>query len=113
MPTQETNSERTDQPCAAIRASPAGVPLPEHAGQALEFLEHHLPALERDEVRHNLILANLGRLAAEHPPDLFRWTLGAPGACAVQSPGYPIVLGELTRAQCRALADETRDHDYP
>jgi hypothetical protein len=31
----------------------------------------------------------------------------------VQTPGYPIVLGELTRAQCCALADQTRDLDYP
>lgn len=79
----------------------------------LDFLERHRPALERDEVRHNVILANLGRLALDHPPDLLRWTLGAPGACAVQTPGYPIVLGEVTPAQCRALADETRALDYP
>jgi RimJ/RimL family protein N-acetyltransferase len=109
MPAQEANSESTDQPSAAVCASPAGVPPPE----ILDFLEHHRPALERDEVRHNVILANLGRLAVEHPPDLRRWTLGAPGACAVQTPGYPIVLGELTPAQCRALAEETRDLDYP
>jgi RimJ/RimL family protein N-acetyltransferase len=69
--------------------------------------------LERDEVRHNLILAILDRLAAGHAPDLRRWTLGPPGACAVQTPAYPVVLGELTPAQCRALADETRDLDYP
>jgi RimJ/RimL family protein N-acetyltransferase len=64
-------------------------------------------------VRHNVILANLNRLALDHRPDLLRWTLGAPGACAVQVPGYPIVLGELTQAQCRALADETCILDYP
>jgi len=113
MPTQETNPEPTDQPSAAVCASPAGVPVPEQAVQTPDFVEQHRPALEQDEVRHNLILANLGRLAAGHPPDLLRWTLGAPGACAVQTPGYPIVLGELTRAQCRALADQTRDLDYP
>ena len=113
MPTQETNPEPTDQPSAAVCASPAGVPVPEQAVQTPDFVEQHRPALEQDEVRHNLILANLGRLAAGHPPDLLRWTLGAPGACAVQAPGYPIVLGELTRAQCRALADQTRDLDYP
>ena len=81
--------------------------------QTLDFIEYHQPALERDEVRHNLILAILGRLALDHAPSLRRWALGAPGACAVQTPGYPIVLGELTPAQCRALADETRDLDYP
>jgi hypothetical protein len=91
----------------------AGVPPLEQTVQTLDFVEHHRPALERDEVRHNVILANLGRLALEHPPILLRWTLGAPGACAVQTPGYPIVLGEFALSQCRALADETRDLDYP
>jgi hypothetical protein len=85
----------------------------EQAAQTLDFVEYHRPALERDEVRHNVILANLGRLVLDHPPKVRRWTLGAPGECAVQSPGYPIVLGELTQAQCRALAYETRDLDYP
>jgi RimJ/RimL family protein N-acetyltransferase len=102
MPTQEANSEPTDQ--AGACASTAGGPPP----KVLDFLEYHRPALERDEVRHNLILANL-----DHPPELRQWTLGAPGACAVQTPGFPIVLGELTPAQCRALADETRVLDYP
>jgi len=36
--------------------------------QILDFVEHHRPALEREEVRHDVILANLGRLALEHPP---------------------------------------------
>jgi RimJ/RimL family protein N-acetyltransferase len=107
MPNQEANSEPTDQ--AGACASPAGGPPP----KVLNFVEHHRPALERDEVRHNVILANLGRLALDHPLELRQWTLGAPGACAVQTPGYPIVLGELTREQCRALADETRILDYP
>jgi RimJ/RimL family protein N-acetyltransferase len=111
MPTRETNSEPTDQPSATVCASP--VPLRAQSEQARDFVEHHQPALERDEVRHNLILAILGRLTEEHPPDLSRWTLGDSGACAVQTPGYSIVLGELTRAQCRALADETRDLDHP
>ena len=89
------------------------MPPVEQTVQTLDFVEHHRPALEREEVRHNVILANLGRLALEHPPILLRWTLGAPGACAVQTPGYPIVLGELAPSQCRALAEETRDLDYP
>jgi RimJ/RimL family protein N-acetyltransferase len=62
---------------------------------------------------HGLILAILDQFAGKHPADLQRWTLGAPGACAVQTPRYPIVLGELTQAQCRALAEATRDQDYP
>ena len=79
--------------------------------QPSEFAEHHRPALESDEIRHNLILALLGRVADN--PHIRRWTLGGPGACATQTPGYPIVLGEVTPAQSRALAEETRDLDYP
>ncbi|MBO0732692.1 MAG: hypothetical protein J2P57_25765, partial [Acidimicrobiaceae bacterium] len=113
MPTQETNPEPADQSSPAAGATAAGVHPPRQTGQTPDFAEYHRPALERDEVRHNLILAILDRLAAGQPPDLLRWTLGPPGACAVQTPGHPIVLGELTLAQCRALADETRDLDYP
>jgi hypothetical protein len=108
MPTQQKDSEPKEQSSAAVCAGPR-----EQTVQTLNFLEHHRPALERDEVRHNIILSSLARLVVEHPADLRRWTLGAPGACAVQTPGYPIVLGELTSAQCRALADNTRDLDYP
>ncbi len=107
MPTQETRSEPVDQPAAAVCASPA------QTVETRGFVEHHRPSLERDEVRHNLILPILDRLALDPPPNLRRWSLGASGACAAQSPGYPIVLGELTQAQCRALAEETRDLDYP
>jgi RimJ/RimL family protein N-acetyltransferase len=107
MPTQETGSEPADQPATAVRASPTPTV------ESRDFLEHHRSALERDEVRHNVILANLDRLALHPPSNLRWWSLGASGACAVQSPGYPIVLGDLTQAQCRALAEETRDLDYP
>jgi RimJ/RimL family protein N-acetyltransferase len=113
MPTEETGSAPTHRPPGGISESAAGASPLERAAQALDFIAYHRPALERDEVRHNLILANLGRLAAAHPPDPMRWTLGGSGACAVQTPGYPIVLGELTPAQCYALAAETRDLDYP
>lgn len=89
MPTQDANPEPTDQPSAGACASPAGERAPP---ESLDFLECHRPALERDEVRHNVILANLGRLALDHAADLRRWTLGAPGACAVQTPENPIML---------------------
>ena len=81
--------------------------------QPQEFVEYHRPALERDEVRHNVVLANLRWLAAEPQCGLRRWSLGPPGACAVQVARFPIVLGELTQVQCRALAEETRDFDHP
>jgi ribosomal protein S18 acetylase RimI-like enzyme len=79
----------------------------------LAFLAQHRPALERDEVRHNVLLSILDRMAADERSNIRRWTLGAPGACAVQTPGFPVVLGELSHAQCHALAEQTRDLDYP
>jgi len=107
MPTQETRSEPVNQPCGGgfCQGSPTV--------EIRDFVEHHRPSLERDEVKHNLILFILDHLAFDPPANLRRWSLGASGACAAQSPGYPIVLGELTQAQCRALAEETRDLDYP
>lgn len=78
-----------------------------------EFITYHLPALERDEVRHNLLVANLDRLARGLAPNLRCWTLGAPGACAVQTPGWPIVLGEIDQGQCHALAETAAALDYP
>jgi hypothetical protein len=81
--------------------------------QPQEFAEYHRLTLEQDEVKHNKILGSLGRLAANYPSDLRRWTVGGPGARAVQARGYPIILGEVTPAQCLALVDEVRDLDFP
>jgi RimJ/RimL family protein N-acetyltransferase len=81
--------------------------------QPREFAAYHLPALERDEVRHNLIVAVLGRMAGENPPELQWWSLGEPGQCAIKAPGYPIVLGDVNAAQCHALAEATCSLDYP
>ena len=78
-----------------------------------EFVDRHRPALERDEVRHNVLIAILNQLEANETMNARRWTLGEPGACAVQTPPYPIVLGELTQVQCHALAEQTRELDYP
>jgi RimJ/RimL family protein N-acetyltransferase len=83
------------------------------AMQPSEFAAYHLPALERDEVKHNLIVAAPGRRAGENPPELLWWSLGESGQCAIKAPGYPILLGELTAAQCRALAEATLTLDYP
>jgi len=41
------------------------------------------------------------------------WSLGRPGQCATMTPGRPILLADINEAQCRALADETRELDYP
>jgi hypothetical protein len=49
------------------------------------FAEFHRPALERDEVRHNLILGFLHRFGEIELPELRLWTLGAPGECILQT----------------------------
>src|SRR5215468_1808118 len=79
--------------------------------QPQEFADHHLPALEANEVRHNLLLWIVSRMLAG-VPDVRFWTLGAPGQCAVQTPPRPILLGDLDEAQCHHLAEETLDLDY-
>jgi RimJ/RimL family protein N-acetyltransferase len=76
-----------------------------------EFITTHMPALEQDEVRHNLMLAILARAAKDPSMPLLTWTLGAPGACAIKSPRRPIILGEVGQDHCRTLADATRDLD--
>jgi GNAT superfamily N-acetyltransferase len=81
----------------------------EQTVQIVDFLEYHRLALERDEVRHNLILGLLGRLTRTDHSEVQLWTFGGPGECAMQTtPRNNIILGELNEAKCRALAD-----DYP
>ena len=75
-----------------------------------EFIEYHQPALEVNEVKHNLIL---GLFANRANTALRLWSMDAPGACAIRSPGHPIILGVLTREQCHRLADETRALEFP
>src|SRR5437016_6119843 len=81
--------------------------------QPHDFVEYHLPALEADEARHNLILFILDWLLSDASVDIRQWSLGAPGQCAVQWPNRPIVLGDVDEAQARALAETTIDLDYP
>jgi RimJ/RimL family protein N-acetyltransferase len=78
-----------------------------------QFAAYHQPALEADAVRHNLILAILARAAAGELPNLAMWTFGAPGRCAVKTPGMPILIGDLDEAECGRLAEVTTDLDYP
>ena len=77
-----------------------------------EFIDTHVPALERDEVRHNLMLGILARAGRDPSPQLLTWTLGGPGACAIKWPSRPIILGEVGREHCRALVEATRELDY-
>ena len=80
--------------------------------QPRDFVEFHGAALETNEARHNVILAILARAAGDPSVNVRLWTLGAPGQCAVQTPGRPIVLGDLDQAQSRLLAETTADLDY-
>jgi RimJ/RimL family protein N-acetyltransferase len=81
--------------------------------QLSEFIAYHRPALEQDEVRHNLILALLVRYLKGGQEDLKTWTLGEPGECAIKTAGRAIILGEVTETQCHRLAEETSGLDYP
>lgn len=63
-----------------------------------EFARTHLPALDADEVRFNVQIAVLNAAVKDPPPGLAFWTLGAPGHCAIQSPGRAILLGNLDKA---------------
>jgi predicted GNAT family acetyltransferase len=80
--------------------------------QPAEFVAYHQAALEADEVRHNVVLAILDRIAEDRPDAIRCWTLGAPGQCAVQVSPHPIILGDLDDAQCRWLAEQTVELDY-
>jgi RimJ/RimL family protein N-acetyltransferase len=75
-----------------------------------EFVDYHCPALEINEAKYGLILGILSQ-----PPgrEFRRWSFDAPGACAIQTPHFPIVLGALTQAQCHLLAEKTSALDYP
>ena len=80
-----------------------------------EFTQYHVPALEQDEPRNNLILGLIAWAARERPqrPVEF-WSFGEPGACALRTdPARGLVLGDLKRDHCRQLADQvagTRFH---
>jgi RimJ/RimL family protein N-acetyltransferase len=78
-----------------------------------DFRTFHIPALERDGVKHNVILGMLEEFAGGLPPNLFAWTGAAPGHCAMQAPARPIILGCLQRDECHRLAEETVARPYP
>ena len=72
-----------------------------------DFNALHMPALERYEVRHNLLLGMMSQPSPAQANETRRWTLGGAGACAIQTnANRSIILGELDERQCHALADE-------
>jgi len=78
-----------------------------------EFAQFHLPALEADEIRFNVQIAIISAAVEQPPPGFSYWTLGAPGHCAIKSPGRAILLGKLDRTECQELAKITHGLDCP
>jgi RimJ/RimL family protein N-acetyltransferase len=76
-----------------------------------DFAQMHLPALEADEVRFNVQIAVLTAAVTNAPAGFAYWTLGAPGHCAIRSPGRAILLGNLDKTECQQLAEETIHDD--
>jgi hypothetical protein len=66
-----------------------------------EFDALHMPALEQNEVRHNLLLGLMSQVSpspAAH--EMRRWTLGGAGACAIQrSANRGVILGDLEQGE--------------
>ncbi|MBT3070928.1 GNAT family N-acetyltransferase [Rhodomicrobium sp. Az07] len=80
----------------------------------IDFADFHQGALEDDAVRNNLPLSVVERLRAQGEAGGIRyWTLGNPGACALQTPNFPLLLCNLSREECRSFADLTASLDYP
>lgn len=71
-----------------------------------EFCSLHAPVLEREGVRHNVMLGSFQAIRDGRLTDVRLWSLGASGECAIQSPRRPVLLAKLNEAQCRALADD-------
>jgi RimJ/RimL family protein N-acetyltransferase len=76
-----------------------------------DFAKMHLPALEADEVRYNVQIAVLTAAVKNTPAGFAYWTVGAPGHCAIRSPGRAILLGNLNKTECHKLANETTNDD--
>jgi predicted GNAT family acetyltransferase len=77
-----------------------------------DFAQMHLPALESDEVRFNVQIAVLTAAVTNIPAGFAYWTLGAPGHCAIRSPGRAVLLGKLDKSECHKLAQDTiLDHN--
>jgi hypothetical protein len=73
-----------------------------------EFIAYHMPALERDEVRHNLLLGLAARAQANASAIPMQiWSFGEPGACALRTdPEHGLILGDVRQEHCRQLAEE-------
>lgn len=81
-----------------------------HDDEPDEFNAYHMPALEQNEARHTLILSLMAAEPSDPTFQIRRWTLGEPGACAIQTAAdRSIILGELNEVQCHTLAEFVGD----
>jgi len=79
---------------------------------AAPTVDDHIEALASNAARHNFILSVLELSKTERGRGIMVFTVGGPGQCAVQAPRRNILLGELGKPECAALAEETREGDY-
>lgn len=78
-----------------------------------EFADYHGKALASDDMRYCQVLSALRHAGMDRENSARLWTLGRPGACAVQCHGQEIVLGNVTPEDIRQLADSLGDHEFP
>jgi len=79
------------------------------------FIARHRAGLAENEPRHLVMLGLLDiaqQPGADRTKPLRTWSLGDGAACAVLGPGR-FLLGDLTEAQCAALAEAAKDETYP
>jgi hypothetical protein len=78
-----------------------------------EFNAFHLPALEQEQARHNLLLGLMQLPEGDGAFKTRRWTLGGPGACAIQTAAdRGVVLGDLDERECHQLAEQVHSLDF-
>ena len=65
------------------------------------------PLSEADEVRVQCAYRADGFGRQQSPAGFAFWSLGEPGHCAMRSPGWPILLGDLSRSECHRLPEDT------
>jgi RimJ/RimL family protein N-acetyltransferase len=78
-----------------------------------EFVNFHVPVLEKNEARHGLMLGLLAKLSVAPDTPMRLWTFGKPGACAIQTDAArSIILGDLSKAECHKLAEQVAALDF-
>lgn len=76
------------------------------------FKALHLPALEKYQARHFVLLGLVTYLSDTLPFEIRCWSLGEPGACAVQVADDDIILGDLSEDQCHTLAEQVSSTNF-